>query len=336
MRFRLALAALAVSLAVPAPDAARARPGDVPAGYAAAQRSVAEEGRALVRLIRAGDAETLHARFAPELAAEISLEELGELLDQVAAAGPVGARLDERAAPLRPGLRAYTADHRWGERTLAIDAVTDGRGAVTSLRLAPRAELPPDPGAGRDVTLRFPLPGTWWVMWGGATELRNYHAVEPTQRHALDLVQWRHGGTARGAGTRNADFHAWNAKVVAPAGGVVAAAVDGLRDNTPMVETDRERPAGNHVVVKAREGVFVVLAHLRKGSVRVRAGDRVRAGQVLGRVGNSGNSSEPHLHVHADDGAGAGLPLRFGRVRVDGEPREHAALSQGSFVTGLR
>jgi murein DD-endopeptidase MepM/ murein hydrolase activator NlpD len=98
---------------------------------------------------------------------------------------------------------------------------------------------------------------------------------------------------------------------------VVKAAVDGLPDLVPP-ETDREAPAGNHVIVTC-QGVDVLLAHLQRGSVLVRADAVVTVGQPLGRVGNSGNTSEPHLHIHAVQSGsqnvldGVGVPLLFDR-----------------------
>ncbi len=85
-------------------------------------------------------------------------------------------------------------------------------------------------------------------------------------------------------------------------------------------------------------GRHVLLAHLARGTVAVRAGDRVRAGAVLGRVGNSGNSSEPHLHIHVQDAprlfTGTGQPLAFRDVVVDGWARDRAELVQGQFAAG--
>jgi murein DD-endopeptidase MepM/ murein hydrolase activator NlpD len=69
------------------------------------------------------------------------------------------------------------------------------------------------------------------------------------------------------------------------------------------------------VIIALGDRRFALLGHLRRGSVRVRRGDRVRAGDLLGRVGNSGNSTEPHLHFHVQDrrrlSRGTGLPVRF-------------------------
>jgi murein DD-endopeptidase MepM/ murein hydrolase activator NlpD len=109
---------------------------------------------------------------------------------------------------------------------------------------------------------------------------------------------------------------------------------DGVRDNRPQVEVaNREAPEGNHVVLRLATGERLLLAHLRRGSVRVRPGQRVRAGAPLGRVGNSGNSSEPHMHLHAQTRGGTGVPVAFRRLLVDGVRRQGAVeLRLGRFV----
>jgi len=323
--------ALALVLAAAAPAAAQARPDDVPRGYRAAVADLRQEGRAVARLVAAGDAAALHARFTPALAADLSPEELEALLAQV---GAVGARLGDSALPVSRDRRNYIADHRLAGGTLAIELTFDRRDRVAYFALRPREPLPPDPGAGHQPAnrLRLPLHGRWWVLWGGPDERRNYHVVAPDQRHAYDLVKWRNGSTHRGSGAANADYLAWGRRVLAPAAGVVVEARDGIRDNVPQVEVENpEAPTGNHVVLDLGGGEYAVLAHLRRGSVRVDAGDRVRRGQLLGRVGNSGNSSESHLHFHLQDTpaplAGIGLPVVFGH---------RATTQQGQFVTGAR
>jgi hypothetical protein len=99
--------------------------------------------------------------------------------------------------------------------------------------------------------------------------------------------------------------------------GPVVPAVDEFSD-LPPPRRDPAHPAGNHVAIES-SGVTIYLAHLRRDSVAVRAGDRVRAGETVGRVGNSGNTTEPHLHIHAEKGPCPGrfsgqpaLPLTFG------------------------
>jgi len=164
--------------------------------------------------------------------------------------------------------------------------------------------------------LRFPLgPGTYDVAQGGSAPL-NRHAVSEAQCAALDIVALgRLGGRCAppaiypGALERYVVF---DRPVVAPCNGVVVEAVDGQPDLEPPLRTP-DRPRGNYVAIEA-EGAIVVLAHLRLGTVLPSEGDRIAAGQELGRVGNSGSSTEPHLHLHAERD-GVAVPLVFPAVR---------------------
>ena len=339
---RNALLALILMLTL-APAAADARQlGAPPPGYDAAEAQLRRDGRELVRRVAAGDGEALFARFTPAMAQSLPRPQLDELLAQLAPA-PLGGRLGESALPLGRDNRTYAADHRWGADVLAVELVLDRDARIAGLSFAPRTPLPPDPAAGRrpQNRLRLPLLGTWWVFWGGPDERRNYHVVSPDQRHAYDLVRWRRGATHRAGGARNAHYYAWNRRAVAPAAGVVVAARDGVRDNRPGVERENAAdPAGNHVLLDLGRGEYALLAHLRRGTVRPEVGDRVRAGRPIGRVGNSGNSSEPHLHFHLQDSPrvleGTGLPVTFRRVVVDGRARARSTPEQAQFVAPAR
>lgn len=150
------------------------------------------------------------------------------------------------------------------------------------------------------VRLAAPLRDGWYyVGQGGNSTLLNYHNSHFSQKYALDIVALNTAGfRARGFYPADAGSYViFGHTVYAPCEGEVHAAVDGLPDLTPP-ETDRENVAGNHVVIACR-GAEVVLAHLQNGSLLVQAGESVAEGQPIGRTGNSGNTSEPHLHIHA-------------------------------------
>jgi peptidase M23-like protein len=170
-----------------------------------------------------------------------------------------------------------------------------------------------------DAPVRLALPlrhGRYYVGQGGNSFLLNHHHRNRAQRYAVDVVALN-GIGARASGIHPSELERYvifGETVYSPCGGSVAAVADGLPDLLPP-ESDSEHPAGNHVVVTC-EAVRVVLAHLQQGSVSVRVGEEVLAGQPIGRVGNSGNTSEPHLHVHAvragtDVLTGEGVPLLF-------------------------
>ena len=167
--------------------------------------------------------------------------------------------------------------------------------------------------------LLFPLEGTWYVVQGGGRIL-NHHARVPEQRGALDLVALGPRGTRTRPGSDLAAYAAYGRPVRSPCDGRVISAADTVQDQQPG-EIRYQPPYGNHVFLDTGREI-VKLAHLRPGSVTVAKGDIVRAAQLLGEVGNTGNTTEPHLHIHAErDGIGldlefTGVPGRLHRGRV--------------------
>lgn len=161
--------------------------------------------------------------------------------------------------------------------------------------------------------LAFPLRGGHFVVaQGGSAGILNHHYSHRAQRHALDITAVDVAGF-RASGLLPADpthYVAFGKSVISPCEGTVKAAVDGLPDLPPPAR-DKTNPAGNHVVLVCGN-LEVELAHLRRGSIAVEAGKPIRAGDPLGEVGNSGNSTEPHLHIHAVDAiSGAGVQMSF-------------------------
>jgi hypothetical protein len=157
---------------------------------------------------------------------------------------------------------------------------------------------------------RFPLDGAWYVGQGGGRGL-NHHLPVPEQRGALDLLRVGRNRSGQARSGSLESYPSYGAPVYAPCAGRVVSAVDGIEDQAPG--TLRYGPLyGNHVFIDTGTET-VKLAHLRPGTVAVTTGRTVPAGELLGEVGNSGNSSEPHLHIHAERD-GQGLDLRFAGV----------------------
>lgn len=157
--------------------------------------------------------------------------------------------------------------------------------------------------------VRIPLDGPVKVGWGGHRIETNYHAASPDQRWAYDLLV----APYLTGSPRLADYGCYGRPVRAPAEGVVAIAHDGEPDATPgRLSKNKEAPFGNYVALRLDStGTFLILAHLQPGSVAVRAGQRVETGALLGRCGNSGNTSEPHLHLHHQRESPATVPVGF-------------------------
>jgi hypothetical protein len=183
---------------------------------------------------------------------------------------------------------------------------------------------------GHSIDLSFPLgSGTYLVVNGGSQALINAHlttlegerfAPYRGQSYGVDLVRINRGGL-RVAGLLPADpaaYLIYGDEVVAPCPGRVVS-VETSAPDMPPPQADRAHMAGNHVILDCGS-VWVVLGHLQRGSVRVRVGQSTRAGDPVGLVGNSGNTGEPHLHVHAQRPGSITAPLGGAPVaiRLDG------------------
>ena len=157
------------------------------------------------------------------------------------------------------------------------------------------------PALADGVVIDAPFRGEWGVFHGGRSALINHHWVIDQQRNALDLDR-----VVNGPPQENADqlesYAAFDQPLYAPAAGTVVAAVGDRRDNA-IGETDEDQLLGNHLVIDIGQERFVLLAHLKQDSVLVAVGDEVSAGQPIARCGNSGNTSEPHLHLQIQDRA---------------------------------
>lgn len=176
----------------------------------------------------------------------------------------------------------------------------------------------------QSVDLAFPLQvGAFYVASGGREALTNPHTKVAApelekwrgQLWGLDVVQlYPSGNRAMGLYPTALDRYAiFGTPVYAPCDGTVEQREDGLPDLTPP-DRDTSQKAGNFVMLQCRPDAYLVLAHLKRGSVSVQARDSVTTGTRLGAVGNSGNSWEPHLHVSAQRSLGA-------RTLLDADPR---------------
>ena len=210
----------------------------------------------------------------------------------------------------------------WGAWTVAGLFVALSGASVYGIATALRSRTAPPV---RAVALAFPLePGVYLVVNGGSDINTNAHLMTLDagiprfrawrgQSYGVDIVKLNAFGL-RARGVLPADpkaYGIYGARVLAPCAGQVLMAVDGLPD-MQVPEVDRDHLAGNHVLLRcvdANTNADLLLGHLRPGSVRVRAGATVAVGDWLGSAGNSGNTGEPHLHVHAQRPGPAGAPF---------------------------
>lgn len=199
---------------------------------------------------------------------------------------------------------------------------------------------PPRQDDREPVVVDSPVRGTWTVVHSPASSVPSHGVRGYGQSHAIDIIHPRPEGTeptypVLGGFARPETFSSFGEPIHAVADGTVVKVLQTRRDHLSrtswlafayMMVIDGLRDlggaaavVGNHVVIDHGEGVHSLYAHVRKGSASVAVGDRVHAGQVIGEVGNSGNTSEPHLHVQLMDRPAplraAGLPMRFSGIK---------------------
>ncbi|MEG0473055.1 MAG: M23 family metallopeptidase [Solibacillus sp.] len=176
----------------------------------------------------------------------------------------------------------------------------DQSNQIQSLLIKPHITYPETDNRLTQNAYSMPISGEWIVFWGGTNEFINYHYAYEHMRYAYDLVKVQEGVSFHNTPKQNENFYAFNEEIVAPADGKVVKRIDGLADCIPG-ETDEENAAGNYVVIEHAHNEYSLLAHLKKDSIQVEIGDLVKEGQFIGKCGNSGNTSEPHLHFQVMD-----------------------------------
>jgi hypothetical protein len=271
----------------------------------------------------------------------------------------------------RPGLAATAPDRRTitggGRTVLYIWMKLDTGVVLTSLRNRVRVEHrsgdtvrvrdlegPVVPITRTGPIVGPPLRGGPWMAANGPNARSGHRrALIPTggtatiaQRFAIDFVKMNDSNTTHsGDALVNDNYLAEGVEALAVAAGRVVAVKDSIPENVPGVNSRAvpitlETVGGNHVIINIGGGYYAFYAHLKPGSIRVREGERVRKGQVIGLVGNSGNSTEPHLHFHISDGdsplGSEGIPYRFDSFELVGRCTGFGACTRESGVTRRR
>lgn len=298
-----------------------------------------ERGQLYTQWLYTGELEKLWNQLSPELRQVFgSVAGLRKFRSDVqSGAGTERRVLEERVIPWlgseiyhRTASFSGTSDRVWVQWTV------DPSGRVLALLVQPAEGE--SPSRFRDYQTRsdlhLPFAGEWFVFWGGRSVVENYHAAVTDQRFAYDLLVVRDGQTHAGDPTRNESYFCFGQPILAPSSGTVRTAVDGIPDNRPG-QMNAKQPPGNYVVLDHGNGEFSFLAHLKQGSVAVQAGRKVQRGEMLGRCGNSGHSSEAHLHYHlqntAEFSSGEGLPAQFLNYMANGQQ-----VPRGEPVRGQR
>lgn len=301
-----------------------------------------EAGRRYTEWFYAGETAKIWELFSPGMRELVgSPQKLADFRKAVVdRRGAETAILDEAVTP-EGSSRIYLRTARFAKTPTPsiIRWGIDTSGTITSFLVQSKQEEAPTKYLDyrTKTPLRLPFEGEWFVVWGGRTVADNYHAAGTDQRFAYDLLVMRDGVSHTGDGTANEQYFCFGKPILAPGPGTVAVALDGIEDSKPGTMNETV-PGGNHVVIDHGNGEFSFLAHLKKGSVRVKKGDKVQSGAPLGLCGNSGRSSEPHLHYHLQTTPvffeGEGLPAQFLSYVADGKGVERGEPTKGQTVRG--
>jgi len=257
----------------------------------------------------------------------------------------VGSDMSAKGSPtIAPGKRAVI--FMW------IKEATDKRPPAVLRHRMVFATGPPD-SSGETVLENFPVSvspdpapllgslfdgGVWFAGNGPSNDSDHRRTitaidghVDIAQRFAIDWVKVGPNGDSHHDGTaRNENWWGYGEPIHAVADGEVTKVVDGIPENTPRVlpkTVTLDNIAGNYVTVRIAAGRYATYAHLQNGSIRVHLHDQVHGGDVLGRLGNSGNATGPHLHFQLTDGNSVlqseGVPFIFNKFTYLGPGSEY-------------
>lgn len=265
---------------------------------------------------------------------------------------PYGAA--EHSISLQPGQGAYvlmdvslaakakvpaTLTHR-----ISVALKPAQAGIATSYELAPTRVTKREA-----VIVAPPLRGPGWVIANGCCADFNAHrgtvlpvngGAHVAERFAIDFVQLGPQGVLfSGARDLLSNYPYYGKQVYSATGGKVVGVVDDLPEPVPgelPKGITAAQAGGNHVIVDMGHGRYAFYAHFVPGSVTVKVGQKVKAGQVIGLLGNSGNSDGPHLHFHLMDGPGPlaanGMPYRFSSFTVEGTLTNIGPIQEGAVA----
>lgn len=199
---------------------------------------------------------------------------------------------------------------------------------IPYLYLSHGFKLPPSNQPSK-ISYQLPFKGEWTVVNGGCEKELSHSWGIPTQRYAYDFLRMDDNGkTYQGDQAELTSYACYDQNVCAPADGIVVAIGNDCEDEKPFVDEMAQAMAkdirGNYLLIKHTDKEYGFIGHLKPQSILVEIGQRVRQGEIIARCGNSGNTSEPHIHFHLQDGIGfftsAGIPIAFHNITIASQP----------------
>ena len=187
-------------------------------------------------------------------------------------------------------------------------------------------------------SLILPFNGTWTVTNGGRTADTNNHFRPADQGPQNQLFAYDFRNEHKGSGEKLEDYDVFGKEVIAPANGTIIQTINGSIDVNPG-ERDRSVGVGNAIIIDHHNGEHSLLCHFKHNSIKVKVGDEIKQGDVIGLCGNTGNTSQPHIHFNLQDGplmnSANALPAQFKKIVVDSEVKENFEPIRGQKVSNI-
>lgn len=249
-----------------------------------------------IELWEDGQFETIYSETSEAFKKVVSLEQVSEL----------GTALNEKVDSYQfflstkslRGIRQFV----WldDKKDMAVSVSFDDSNRIASLYIKPYSNVEDSESTYTKNVYEMPIKSEWYVFWGGTNEFINHHYEIENQRYAFDLVKVKNANSFKNKGLRNQDYYCFDKAIVAPYAGKVVKIHNGMKDNIPGI-FNAKQPLGNYIVIEHDNKEYSMVAHVKKDSFVVHEGDVVSQGQLLAKCGNSGNSSEPHIHFQVMD-----------------------------------
>ncbi|QDQ02958.1 M23 family metallopeptidase [Lysinibacillus fusiformis] len=274
-------------------------------------------------VLLSGNFEKVYKQMSEYFQNEVSFkqfQELGEKFNK-----DITKLILQSELPYDNGAKQYVWTDDSG--TKGMIAVFDEDDVIQVLQLIPLAVYHETDEIFTKTKFHLPFRDEWFVFWGGTNKLVNYHYEYENQRYAYDFAIVNENRSYEGDPSLNESYFAFGKEYLAPADGVVVSMENNVEDNEPVGTFNEEQPFGNYVIVDHGNEEFSYLVHFKHQSIVVKQGDKIKQGDLLGLVGNSGNSSEPHIHFHVADSPD---PMNSKSIRINfNGKRDHI---QGDFV----
>ncbi len=289
-----------------------------------------------IAAINHSDSEELRQLFTPRLSSVETAETTTRWLrDILSKKGPVLSVETPRSDGSHVRVRLKSNDGQWD---LKLFVTNDFQ--VDAYIMVPQIETIRVPK--RNTTkLRLPFRDEWYVHAGGSKESENYHfRLGAPSFYAIDFFYLDEDSKLfRNKGESAEDFFGFGRDILSAGDGEVVVVIDGVPDNIPS-ETNSTSASGNTIIIKHAPDEYTVYSHLKRGSTRVKVGNRVAQGDVIAQCGNSGFTTAPHLHFQLTNSLrfseSTGFPAFFSNanVRIEAKPvsRDEYSPRRGDWV----